>query len=210
MILAAWHILASGDDGIAKLIGLVVVVAIAIISKVLKSRDESTPPPRRQKPAGAPPVPRRKPTPERIATQSVAGTPLQPPVPRQQTDAQRKPVVPPRVHRKPAMPPPPPRQGHPAVRVGEELARQAQRMEAQQEQRDHRMATSAPAEADSAAIAAKLMHVRPKSADGVAAAVGGAVVVDLRSPQAARMAIVYHEIFSPPKALREGGEMWDQ
>ena len=30
------------------------------------------------------------------------------------------------------------------------------------------------------------------------------------TPAAARRAIIYHEIFSPPKALRTGGEMWDQ
>ena len=35
------------------------------------------------------------------------------------------------------------------------------------------------------------------------------VVVRLAGPQQARMAIIHHEIFSPPKALREGPEMWD-
>ena len=31
----------------------------------------------------------------------------------------------------------------------------------------------------------------------------------LNDPQQARTAMIYHEIFSPPKALRDGGEMWD-
>ena len=30
------------------------------------------------------------------------------------------------------------------------------------------------------------------------------------TPSAARRAMIFHEILSPPKALRTGGEMWDQ
>ena len=36
-----------------------------------------------------------------------------------------------------------------------------------------------------------------------------ALMAALDDVQQARLAIVYHEIFSPPKALREGREMWD-
>ncbi len=35
-------------------------------------------------------------------------------------------------------------------------------------------------------------------------------LVDLSNFDRARVAIVFHEIFSPPKALREGGEVWDR
>ncbi|MCK4276188.1 MAG: hypothetical protein KAX78_06725 [Phycisphaerae bacterium] len=34
-------------------------------------------------------------------------------------------------------------------------------------------------------------------------------MVDLGGADEARRAIIYHEILSPPKALREGGEMWE-
>ena len=36
-----------------------------------------------------------------------------------------------------------------------------------------------------------------------------AVEVDLNDPRVLREAMVYHEIFSPPKALRGQREMWD-
>lgn len=36
-----------------------------------------------------------------------------------------------------------------------------------------------------------------------------AAMVDLGRADEARRAIIYHEILSPPKALREGGEMWE-
>lgn len=40
-------------------------------------------------------------------------------------------------------------------------------------------------------------------------AAGPAVQIDLSAREAARQAIIFHEIFSAPKALRQGAEMWE-
>ena len=50
----------------------------------------------------------------------------------------------------------------------------------------------------------KLQHADDKqTADG-------SLHVNLSSRQAARRAMLYHEIFSPPKALRDDKQMWDE
>jgi len=38
---------------------------------------------------------------------------------------------------------------------------------------------------------------------------GGGVRVDLSAREAARQAMLYHEIFSPPKALRQDEGLWE-
>jgi len=96
-----------------------------------------------------------------------------------------------------------------AVRVEEGLARQRRRMDQTEQLRQQRMATAAPAEADTTAIESRLIHIARAAShveDGRAAP---SVVVNLRAPADARLAVVYHEILSPPKALRRDRETWE-
>ena len=62
-------------------------------------------------------------------------------------------------------------------------------------------------EADSAAIKGTILQVRPSQEAAHDLPTGPAV--NLSSPERARRAIIFHEIFSAPKALRQGKEMWD-
>ncbi len=63
-------------------------------------------------------------------------------------------------------------------------------------------------EADTAAIEARLISIRPAKADRAVAG-NSFIAVNLLNPTNARNAIIMHEIFSPPKALRNQDELWD-
>ena len=92
-------------------------------------------------------------------------------------------------------------------RVGDELKRERQRMDGQELSRRKRMAVRKPSHDETASIEAGIMSVATRGRQ-----VGGqgpAVAVELTDARQARQAIIYHEIFSPPKALREGPEMWE-
>lgn len=74
--------------------------------------------------------------------------------------------------------------------------------------------TAATPEADTAAIEARLVSIRPavvredESTVEVIGSVAG-VTVDLTDRRRAREAIVFHEILSPPKGIRSQPEMWE-
>jgi hypothetical protein len=146
---------------------------------------------------------------------------------------QRPPPIPPAVHRPPApavtrrptpfvgarrgsspvrrqpQPMEAPPQAQPATwDVAEELRRQQQRLEQEEAQRAQRLTTTAPAEADTAGIEARLLHIRPTS-EPARAATAAEFLAGLRAPEEIRKAILHYEIFSAPKALRAGPEMWE-
>ena len=97
--------------------------------------------------------------------------------------------------------------------VAGEVQRLRQQRAATERQRAARMTTRTPPEADNAAIEKRLVRVgrrqRRQSGGKATSASRAAVKVHLLSRAAARRAMVHFEIFSPPKALRKGGEMWD-
>ncbi len=63
-------------------------------------------------------------------------------------------------------------------------------------------------EADTAAIESRLLSIRAaKTGQGIAG--NSFIAVNLLNPTNARNAIIMHEIFSPPKALRDQDELWD-
>lgn len=90
--------------------------------------------------------------------------------------------------------------------VDEEVIHMQQEIERKLATRQQRMQTTAPSEADTAAIDARISHFKrmEQTREQVAR-----VIVDLKGRNALRAAIIYHEILSPPKALRQGPEMWD-
>ena len=91
--------------------------------------------------------------------------------------------------------------------VDEQEERRRQDLEQRDALRLRRLQTAAPAEADTAAIDARISHFQRMEVqqDTIAR-----VRVDLTDHKSARHAIIFHEILSPPKALRTAPEMWDQ
>jgi len=147
-------------------------------------------PQRRQpsvEPAGSRPQPARRPRPY-------------PPMP-----YQRAPVP---VEAPPRLEPAPEPRGEPpvAATVEQEIARLESRLSRLSRLRDLRLAASKPEEADTAAIEARLLRIRPGEAP---TGLAQKVHLDLSDPALARQEIMFHEIFSPPKALRPEAEIWD-
>lgn len=148
-------------------------------------------PGRTARPAGPPPVPPLEPGVE-MAQQALRAMGLIPAEPEPSRAEQL-------VELTPAEPEP--------VRVEEELQMQRRRQEKLEAQRGKRLAAPKVPEADSAVIKGRTLQDRPDQEPGAGAATGPSV--DLSSPERARRAIIFHEIFSAPKALRQGKEMWD-
>lgn len=100
--------------------------------------------------------------------------------------------------------------GEQQVRVGEELRRQQERRSREDRHRQERLAEYQPPESDAAAIADRIVTVQPKlSVAVVEEHEQGELQVNLSDAAAARSAILFSEILSRPKALRESDEMWD-
>jgi hypothetical protein len=99
-------------------------------------------------------------------------------------------------------------QGDLAKGVDEEMERQRQRMQTERSDREQRMAALAPQEADTAALISRLVHIRP----GALAAHHGPssrLLSLLKSGGGLRNALIYHEIFSAPKSIRQGQDIWE-
>jgi hypothetical protein len=103
------------------------------------------------------------------------------------------------------------RQGDLAQGVDEEMERQQQRMQRERTDREHRMAALAPQEADTAALISHLVHIRPGSIAAGAAHAGPSsrLLSLLKNGSGLRNALIYHEIFSPPKSMRKDQDIWD-
>jgi hypothetical protein len=102
-------------------------------------------------------------------------------------------------------------QGDLARGVDEEMERQRQRMQQERSQREERMATLAPQEADTAALISRLVHIRPASLAAGAARHGESsrLLSLLKNGAGLRSALIHYEIFSPPKSMRKGQDIWD-
>ncbi|MCJ7543316.1 MAG: hypothetical protein MUP47_01920 [Phycisphaerae bacterium] len=92
--------------------------------------------------------------------------------------------------------------------VAEEVRRQQERLARGQAERDQRLTALPPSEADTAAIEARLLHVRAAAEPGQVA-LAASLVGSLKTPDDLRRAILHYEIFAPPKALRPGPEPWE-
>ena len=89
---------------------------------------------------------------------------------------------------------------------------QALRQRRQDEQRRRRMETRKPPEADTADIESRLVHIRTPAGQTQSDQIGPVELLaglNLDQPDALRRAIIYHEVFSAPKALRQEQEMWE-
>jgi hypothetical protein len=97
------------------------------------------------------------------------------------------------------------------VRVSQELRHSQQRQAQLEVDRQKRLSTRLSPESDTNAIEARLVSVRPEDTVMEPEKIGViSAIVELNTPAEAKRAIILHEIFSPPKALRTGGEMWDE
>ncbi len=150
---------------------------------------------------------------KRIATKPPAGKrPSEPAAPRRPPGVpqatRRRPVPgarPPGARRPPAAP-----QMQPVTwDVEEELRSQLDRLQQDRAQRLQRLAAAPPPEADTAALEARLVHLRPVVGPAAGAPVAAGPLADLTAPEALARAVLHYEIFAPPKALRPGPEMWE-
>jgi hypothetical protein len=97
------------------------------------------------------------------------------------------------------------------VRVSQELRQRQQRQSQLEADRQKRLATRRSPESDTNAIESRLVSVHPEETVTEPGEIGEIdAIVELKTPADAKRAIILHEIFSPPKALRTGGEMWDE
>ena len=173
------HILASRDTGWVEIVVIAIVFGLSIISSIFQKAKAKEKEEKAKK------------------TRAESG--------QRKTSRPRPRTVQPT---RPAPPPaPPPEQ---SVRVSEELRLRQQRQAQLERDRQKRMAARMSPESDTDAIEARLVSVHSAQGDTPPrqiSRVGG--IPGLRTLDDARKAIILHEIFSPPKALREGGEMWD-
>ena len=93
--------------------------------------------------------------------------------------------------------------------VEEELRHEQQRLAREEAERRRRMAEPKPQVARRRSVVSIRPKVKPTMAATVAGEVERRVAVDLTNADAARRAIIYHEIFSGPKALRTEAEAWE-
>lgn len=98
-------------------------------------------------------------------------------------------------------------------RVADELQHERKRRQRQQLERQQRLATYQPDEADTAAIQERIVSARTPLIAGTAAGqvqqTTHGLQVNLKNPSAARSAIIMHEILGPPKALQSEQALWE-
>jgi len=188
------YILAVGRDngGLLDVVIIIVFLVLAALGALIKKAQEKAAREKaerargdRREQGGQPPPPPRRPQPDRRLAQEVRRTfglsPAQ--------DA--------------AEPPPPAAtqtaQPEPIVLLQQETRPRRRRRDLPAGPRLARKAGKRPSPRESAAPA------EPTTAEARRLS-----QVHLADPSNARQAIIYHEIFSAPKALRQGPEMWDQ
>ena len=112
---------------------------------------------------------------------------------------------------RPARPVPPPAPGaQQTVRVSEELRLRQQRQVQLESDRQKRLGARISPEYDTNAIEARLVSVHPDETDTAPMQISKVgVILQLKTRAETQKAIILHEIFSPPKALRKGGDIWD-
>ncbi len=98
--------------------------------------------------------------------------------------------------------------------VEQEITRLQSRLAKLESMRSKRLSTALPSETSTAAIEARLVSVRTPLREEAyqettAMKFRPVVGINLASHDAARRAIIMHEIFSPPKAMRHQPEAWE-
>ena len=198
------NILAAGEELFNVIVVLALVAISAIVGMVQKAKrkqqqdrqaqqqHERRPPvdQDRQAPAARPQPPKRVPA-EQLAEamRQALGIEILPEEPRPPQPVAEAPPKPPRPQR--------PRRKLKRRRAAPETPEQRLRSDELGELKDRHMAVGARG------------LLTPASMQPTAPGRREVITVDLSEIQQARRAILYHEIFSPPKALREGQEMWD-
>jgi len=200
--------LAAGDGGTFEIVIVLLFIVISIVGGIIKKASEKQ---KQKQQKGRPPA--KQPRPTGQGEQAQQGQPSQRPTPQGQAPqrqvsarpAQRQPVRVALAHPQAAAKP-----EDLSANVQTELATQQQRLQKAGLSRRRRLAARKPPEADSAAIEKRLTSIKPEPTDETAQTQQEhRQIVRLLGRNQARQAIIYHEIFSPPKALREGREMWD-
>jgi len=177
------NILAERDTGWIEIIVIAIVFGLSIIGSAIQKLKEKKE--REEKARGDSKPPNRR----------------QIRAPARRTVQPTRPAPPPT----PAAPPP-----GKTVRVAEEMRLLKQRQAEIERNRQKRLASQISPESDADVIEADLVTV-----DSYQGKIPGeriskvADIPGLRTLADVRKAIILHEIFSPPKALRKGGEMWD-
>jgi len=173
------YILAAGDSSWGEVIGFIILIGLAIIGSIVQKAKE-----KEQKTKSRKPEPSGRP---------------QRQVPAPRTAQPARPVPPPVV----------PAAGK-TIRVSEELRLHQQRQAQIEIERQKRLASRTSPEFDTNAIEARLVSVHPSVGDTAPGQIGKTgVILQLKTRDDAQKAIIMHEIFSPPKALRKGGDIWD-
>ncbi|MDP6046172.1 MAG: hypothetical protein QGH94_11395 [Phycisphaerae bacterium] len=107
-----------------------------------------------------------------------------------------------------AQPPAPPQQPQKAVRVAQELKLRQQRQAQLEADRQKRLSARKPPEADTKAIEARLVDAKLSSKETSIQKIDRpGVIIELQNRSAAKKAMILHEIFASPKALRKDDEM---
>lgn len=184
------HILAE-DDGFIRLVFIVGVLLFSLLARLFKKKQPA------QQPLARRPAPPPPPAPAESVAEALMAM---------QTRAVARPVAVPAPVAVAA--------GVRTIRdqvdldsVDDEVEARERERAARDAARMARLATAAPAEADSAAIEQRISHFQ--RIDAAAADQGPRITVDLSGPGAARQAVLFQEILGPPKALRRGTELWE-
>ncbi|MBT3199587.1 MAG: hypothetical protein HN350_06685 [Phycisphaerales bacterium] len=181
------YILAESEYSFIEVIVIALFFGISIIGAIIKKAQE--------KQAGA----KNK--------QQTPKTQVRQPAQKQQQQTPRYQPIPPANVRKPQ----PQAKNAKTVRVAEELRAQQQRQVQQQRAQQQRMATRKPPESDRAAVEARVVNPKLAQDDlGLSLIEQITPAVSLVTTADARQAMIMHEIFLPPKALRQDNEMWDE
>jgi hypothetical protein len=175
------YILAKGDYGWVQIVFIAVLVGLSLIGSAIQKAKAKAEEDKARKPRSDGAEQGTKPRPRFVQPKSPA-----------LTAAPQAPVQQP-------------------VRVSQELRMRQQRQSQIEADRQKRLAMRKSPESDSSAIEARLVSIRAAETDTAPRKIGTiGTIMQLDTPAAAKRAIIMHEIFSPPKALRQGGEMWDE
>ena len=210
-------ILAKGDGGLWEIVPLLIFVAISVVGSLVKKagkerelRSQEEEEARRSKRAN-----RKALSPSEVPQRKVR-TP-------QQTPARQTPAPSPAAQRRasrlgllgaqkpPKTIPPAPAPQPQTLRPEQVAQAQQQHVDQESRKRNRRLAARKSPEADSQAITDRLVSIHPSAAPMMVQEdrEQTAIQIALDDPDSLRAAIIYHEIFSPPKALRSGGEPWE-
>jgi hypothetical protein len=175
------YILAKGDTGWVQIAFIAVLIGLSLIGSAIQKAKAKAEEEKSRKPRSGSAEQGTKPRPRFVQPKSPArATPPQAPVEQ-------------------------------PVRVSQELRMRQQRQAQIEADRQKRLAMRKSPESDSSAIEARLVSIRAAETTEAPRKIGKiGTIMQLDTPAAAKRAIIMHEIFSPPKALRQGGEMWDE